>query len=652
MSSITIGALEAAFKTGNVPGVDNVDGYRTDGEDRRYRNWHGLCAAATYFVCAFAAGRAVTSFPTAWAAWQVAPEGPNVGGKEWGSMPADGGFFVYWDIYFNGNRDGHVGYVFPTNITGGNFIMLHGNNTLEGSWGTNLGIIGLQYFQNLKGWKFAGWSRHYGTNEPVIVLPNTPVEVPVPAGAKRFFNAAGGGVARARIAPSTSAERDTTRDIADGDYGDMDAYTVGEAPTGETEKRWVRGHLRPERFWWLGSFQNRDVAGLPEISTTTPPVTPTEPEPLYPGTDLAWLKEPTAADFAVAAAWLSYSEALDPDETVDIAVKNEADWRYYRKNTPAVLPYSPVARSIAHWWDAPEKKPTFDGVLNTMLAVRDKSVDYVTGPGRVAKTGSLFTASYTTGGPVNMAAWTTENDPIMTTDDPTAELGYRTLAFVHFLVESLNPKMRGQSIELHKAHAATACSNIDTTRLRKTIEMFFDGELDPATGMTEEETTLPEPPDPQEPTDPEPVDPTEPTDPEEPEVPTDPTPTDPVIVTPPPAVTPAQEQAAADLIKQYAEGKLLVGDAVLARIRTVVPLVMGQVLTWLIVQFPAVAQLLNDLAPGWTELVYGATSALLGFGWWALARWLGKRWPIAEKLMLGSSKAPVYIDRVDSLAKR
>lgn len=143
---------------------------------------------------------------------------------------------------------------------------------------------------------------------------------------------------------------------------------------------------------------------------------------------------------------------------------------------------------------------------------------------------------------------------------------------------------------------------------------------------------------------------TDPTTPATPDIPVVTIPDDgpgkPPVITLPTAdpVTPEQEQAAAELVNDYYNGNLLVGDEVIKRIRTIVPLIMGPLLGWLILRFPAVFEFLSSVQPGWRELVYGGVSAALGFGYWALAGWLGKRWPRVEKIMLGSSKRPVYIN--------
>jgi hypothetical protein len=109
-------------------------------------------------------------------------------------------------------------------------------------------------------------------------------------------------------------------------------------------------------------------------------------------------------------------------------------------------------------------------------------------------------------------------------------------------------------------------------------------------------------------------------------------------------VTLEQEQQAAKIAHDYVTGQLGVGDAVVKRIRTGVPLVVGPLLGLGVAKFPAVAEFLTSVQPGWRELLYGGISAGLGYAWWWAAGQLGKKWPIAEKLMLGSSKRPVYVE--------
>jgi hypothetical protein len=159
-------------------------------------------------------------------------------------------------------------------------------------------------------------------------------------------------------------------------------------------------------------------------------------------------------------------------------------------------------------------------------------------------------------------------------------------------------------------------------------------------------TPEPEPEEPGEPDTPvEPEEPNIPTEPEEPPV-TDPIPTEPTLPTPVVPVTLEQEQAAAQLANDYVNGKLLVGDAVIARIRTGIPLLLGPALAFGASRIPAVFDFVNMYVPDFKELLYGGASAALGYGYWALAKQLGKKWPRAEKLMLGSSKQPVYINPV------
>ena len=92
--------------------------------------------------------------------------------------------------------------------------------------------------------------------------------------------------------------------------------------------------------------------------------------------------------------------------------------------------------------------------------------------------------------------------------------------------------------------------------------------------------------------------------------------------------------------------ELALGDTIriraIAYIRTGVPVLIGALLSWLGSRIPAVFDVLSAIAPEWQLLVYSLASGLVIFAYYALARWLGKRWPKIETLMLGSSKPPVY----------
>ena len=115
----------------------------------------------------------------------------------------------------------------------------------------------------------------------------------------------------------------------------------------------------------------------------------------------------------------------------------------------------------------------------------------------------------------------------------------------------------------------------------------------------------------------------------------------------PEPVTPEQEQAAVQLAHDLVTGKLETGSMAISRIRTLTPLLAGPVIAILVTNFPSIADLLTQAAPGWEELITAGLSAALGFGYWQLARWLGNRWPLVEKIMLGSSKHPVYLPPAD-----
>lgn len=81
-----------------------------------------------------------------------------------------------------------------------------------------------------------------------------------------------------------------------------------------------------------------------------------------------------------------------------------------------------------------------------------------------------------------------------------------------------------------------------------------------------------------------------------------------------------------------------------AYLRTILPALIGSLLTWAGVHIPAVTGWLDSTTPDWRLFVYAVlTAAVIAVYYWA-ARQLGKRWPAVEAIMLGSSKLPTYID--------
>jgi hypothetical protein len=96
-------------------------------------------------------------------------------------------------------------------------------------------------------------------------------------------------------------------------------------------------------------------------------------------------------------------------------------------------------------------------------------------------------------------------------------------------------------------------------------------------------------------------------------------------------------------------------EQIIAVIRTAVPAFVGYILALLIAKIPAVGdwiaiidtQIASAGVAGVTIvglLQAAAVAAVIGAYYWA-ARWVGVRWPIAERFLLGSVRQPVaYID--------
>lgn len=92
-------------------------------------------------------------------------------------------------------------------------------------------------------------------------------------------------------------------------------------------------------------------------------------------------------------------------------------------------------------------------------------------------------------------------------------------------------------------------------------------------------------------------------------------------------------------------------DIIIGTIRTAVPAAVGVFIAWLITRIPAVADVISwidaqiaQVAPGVTVVAaLGAICVgLVTAAYYWIVRQLGRRWPVIERYLLGSSKAPIY----------
>lgn len=94
-------------------------------------------------------------------------------------------------------------------------------------------------------------------------------------------------------------------------------------------------------------------------------------------------------------------------------------------------------------------------------------------------------------------------------------------------------------------------------------------------------------------------------------------------------------------------------DRIIAYIRTAVPTAVGALLAWLISRVPAVADWLaaidaqlavfGGFGVTATGLLIAGAIAGVTFAYYALARYLGEKFPWVEKWLLGRSAVPVYL---------
>jgi peptidoglycan hydrolase-like protein with peptidoglycan-binding domain len=243
----------------------------------------------------------------------------------------------------------------------------------------------------------------------------------------------------------------------DGLYGPKGATT----PTGETATvalafQREKG-LTPDAL--IGPATWKAAWEAPVVNNPVPTPTP------LPETPAGGLITPSASDFP---AWIRYEIKLDPEaQDPGYAAKWQA---YYGGRV-----YGPV-ESHTHWWGAPDAGYSHDGTVNHLNATPQLGVNYITSAGRITLSIPLHLNALTTG-QANPTAWKSENDPRLT------DLGYRTLGYLHYIVELKNPHLKGERIRLHKEFMNTSCSAIDVARVRAYADKFASGELDPATGL-------------------------------------------------------------------------------------------------------------------------------------------------------------------------
>lgn len=219
-------------------------------------------------------------------------------------------------------------------------------------------------------------------------------------------------------------------------------------------------------------------------ATPTPekpnPTEPTPEEPL-PDDELAAtpnLITPTAADFP---SWIRFDIVTDPESQKPNLNVEAAE--YYG------VPYNPE-ESHWHWWNSPGKGGSHEGNVSHIKNTKDLSVNFVLSENWITLMVPLNKIALTTG-TRNPYAWKVENDPTL------SEQQYKTMGYLLYIVEKLNPSLLNDPLRLHKEFYATSCSEINKAKVRQFAEDFRTGKLDPATGNAPEKPVDPTPEEPE-----------------------------------------------------------------------------------------------------------------------------------------------------------
>lgn len=274
----------------------------------------------------------------------------------------------------------------------------------------------------------------------------------------------------------------------DGLYGPKGA-TTPQGNTAEvtvafqTEKQLVPDGLIGPATW--KAAWEAPVTPAPPIPEKPKPTEPAPTDPL-PDDELKATPDlitPLTKDFP---SWIKFDIVTDPESQKPYLNKEAAE--YYG------VPYNPI-ESHLHWWGEPGKSGTHDGNVSHLKNTKDLSVNFVVSEKRITLMVPINKIALTTG-KRNPYAWKSENDPTLT------DWQYKTMGYLHYIVEKLNPTLANEPLRLHHEFYATRCSEIDKAKVRQYAEDFRTGKLDPATGLAPEKPVDPKP-------DPEPVEPEE-----------------------------------------------------------------------------------------------------------------------------------------------
>lgn len=342
----------------------------------------------------------------------------------------------------------------------------------DGIWGDGTQAAHSKFYAELNG---------SSTSTPAFPLPNHQWFGPE-AGGDNSISGWYSHNADLRVFQQRMADRGWPITV-DGLYGPKGATT----PTGNTAEV-VVAFQKEKGLTADGLIGPTTWKAAWESPVTPAQPTPEKPKPTEPTPDVPLpddeikatpdLITPTAKDFP---SWIKFDIVTDPESQKPNLNVEAAE--YYG------VPYLPI-ESHWHWWNSPGKGGSHSGNVSHIKNTKDLSVNFVLSENWITLMVPLNKIALTTG-TRNPYAWKVENDPTL------SEQQYKTMGYLLYIVEKLNPSLLNDPLRLHKEFYATSCSDINKSKVRQFAEDFRTGALDPTTGNAPES----------------PVEPTEPTEP-------------------------------------------------------------------------------------------------------------------------------------------